>query len=59
MTNQATTAQVRQSYRDQGYEVRITNTGHVSYRGHGHGGWLEGRWVSEYRLDGNGEAYLQ
>ena len=50
MTNQiATVAQVRKHYKDQGYGAKISNDGHVEYRKDG-GSWLEGRWVSEYRV---------
>lgn len=44
-----TPEQVRSHYKIQGYEVRIAKDGHVTYRKDG-GAWLEGRWVSEYRL---------
>jgi len=50
MTNSiATAAQVRKHYKDQGYDVKISNDGHLDYRKDG-GAWLEGRWVSEYRV---------
>jgi len=48
----ATAAQVRKHYIDQGYEVRISEDGHVEFRHDG--AWMEGRYVSEYRVvDGN------
>ena len=50
MTNSiATAAQVRKNHKNQGYDVKISNDGHVEYRKDG-GAWLEGRWVSEYRV---------
>lgn len=45
----ATAAQVRKHYKDQGYAVKISLEGRVEYRKDG-GAWLEGRWVSEYRV---------
>lgn len=53
----ATTAQVRKTYKDQGFEVRIGRDGHVTFRREGSSKWLEGRWVSEYRFI-NGTATL-
>lgn len=64
MTNtQATTAQVRQSFKNQGQEVRITREGRVSFRSAdqpvgARNPWLEGRWVSEYRIGDTGDAIL-
>lgn len=53
MTRQATTSEVRSHYKAQGYEVRIGRDGHVTFRSAGEA-WLEGRWISEYRvIDGN------
>lgn len=56
----ATAAQVRAHYKAEGYEVRIGRDGRVRYRPDPdyHPGcaseWLEGRFVSEYRIvDGN------
>lgn len=43
---------IRKHYKDQGYEVRISKDGHVTYRKDG-APWLEGRWVSEYRIVDN------
>jgi hypothetical protein len=48
MTTAATTAQVRAYYKAQGYEVRISRNGRVEFRRDG--AWLEGRFVSEYRI---------
>lgn len=48
-TQRATTEQVRKHYEDQGYEVRIDDAGHVEFRD-SDGEWLEGRWISEYRV---------
>ena len=42
---------VRRSYEDRGYLVRIDSDGHVEYRETSDDAWLEGRWVSEYRFD--------
>lgn len=51
MTNQtAAAAQVRKHYKDQGYEVRISREGRVEFRREGDSMWLDGRWVSEYRI---------
>jgi hypothetical protein len=52
----ATAAEVRDSYKADGYEVRIGRDGHVTYRPNRdyHPGaptnWLEGGWVHDYRL---------
>jgi hypothetical protein len=51
----ATANQVRKSYKDQGYDVRIRDdNGHVEIRedfGSGnYGEWLEGRYIDEYRV---------
>lgn len=52
MTNRtATAAEVRNSYKDAGHTVRISREGHVEFKRDGDGEWLEGRWVSEYRVD--------
>ena len=45
----ATPAQIRAHYKTQGHDVRITKGGRVTYRTVD-GQWLEGRWVSEYRV---------
>lgn len=42
---------IRKHYKDQGYELEISRDGHVQFREPG-GVWLEGRWVSEYRIIG-------
>jgi hypothetical protein len=49
----ATVQQVRDYYRADGYEVRISEDGHVKFRNPREAApiWLEGRWVSEYRVD--------
>lgn len=48
MTNgKATTEQVRDFYRRQGYQVRINKDGRVSFRLPLRE-WMDGRWVSEY-----------
>ena len=44
-----TAAQIRAHYIDQGFDVRISKDGRVTYRKDGEQ-WLEGRWVSEYRI---------
>jgi hypothetical protein len=54
----ATEAQVRESYKSLGYEVRITRDGHVTYRARGTA-WLEGRWVSEYVVIDDGSVILR
>ncbi|HVI92335.1 MAG TPA: hypothetical protein VM659_28860 [Dongiaceae bacterium] len=43
------TDRVRLHYENDGKEVRIDAEGHVEFR-EPDGEWLEGRWVSEYRL---------
>ena len=56
---QATTKQVRDSYKASGYDVRISRDGHVTFRKDGDSMWLEGRWVEEYRVDAEtGSVYL-
>jgi len=47
----ATAAEVRKLYTDADHTVRISRDGHVEYKDGGEGPWLEGRWVSEYRID--------
>ena len=50
----ATTEQVRKSYEDRGFIVRIDEEDHVEFREASDLPWAEGRWVSEYRIiDGN------
>lgn len=57
-SKQATPAQVRHFYKDQGYEVRITKDGHVSFRYPFNDAlWKDGRFVSEYRVD-DGQVHL-
>ena len=51
MTKPANTTEVRNHYKAMGHTVRISREGHVEYRQNGEGPWLEGRWVSEYRVD--------
>lgn len=51
MSTTATTTQVRKYYKNQGYEVKINKDGHVMFR-HAGGPWLDGRWVTEYRVTG-------
>ncbi len=58
MTRQATAAEVRKHYTDQGYRVRVTTRGHVTFNREDGSGWLEGRWVKEYRVDDNGQVHL-
>lgn len=48
-TQTATTEQVRKDYEDRGFIVRIDSEGHVEFSEDGND-WLEGRWVSEYRI---------
>jgi hypothetical protein len=50
-TRIATTTEVRNHYKSQGHTVRIDREGHVEFKQNGEGPWLEGRWVSEYRMD--------
>lgn len=47
---QATPAEIRKHYTDAGHMVRISRGGHVTYKQGSEGPWLEGRWVSEYRI---------
>jgi len=49
----ATAAEVRKSYKDQGHTIRIDREGHVEFQRDGQGPWLEGRWVSEYHVNGS------
>jgi hypothetical protein len=49
-TRPATADEVRQHYRVLGHECRISDDGRVEYRRHGEGPWLDGRWLSEYRV---------
>lgn len=59
---QATIAQVRKHYEDQGYEVAIRGDHgaadrHIEFRKPG-GEWREGRWLSEYRVTDDGNVHL-
>ena len=59
MTNRpATTAEVRALYNHRGDIARISRDGRITYKRDSQGPWLEGRWVSEYRVDQNGTIYL-
>lgn len=53
----ATADQVKAHYQAQGADVRVDDQGHVEFRKNG-GEWLEGRWVSEYRVDERGNVHL-
>lgn len=56
---QATATQVRAYYVKQGFDVRITMAGQVSFRKSEHEGpWLDGRWVSDYWVDRERGVYL-
>lgn len=44
----ATVQQVRSHYKSQGYDVRISRDGRVTFRKDG--AWLEGRNISEYSV---------
>lgn len=59
MTRTATAAEVRKSYKDQGHTVRIDREGHVEFKRDGDGPWLEGRWVSEYRVSEEDGVFLR
>ena len=50
MERTATTAEIRAHYKGEGHTVRISRDGHVTYKHHGDGPWLEGRYVEEYRV---------
>ena len=50
MERQATTAEVRSYYKQAGHTVRINREGRVEFKRDGCGDWLEGRYVSEYRV---------
>jgi hypothetical protein len=54
----ATATEVRKSYKDAGHTVRIDREGHVEFKRDGEGPWLEGRWVSEYRVHAEAGVYL-
>lgn len=58
MTTTATAAQVRNLYKSEGHTVRINREGHVEFKRDGEGPWLEGRWVSEYRVESDGTVRL-
>jgi hypothetical protein len=50
-TEKATTKQVRDHYKAEGYQVSIDIDGRVSYRVPlADAIWKHGRWVSEYRV---------
>ena len=55
-TRSATAAEVRNYYTSKGFAARIRE-GRITYRCEG-GPWMEGRWVSEYRVDENGQIFL-
>lgn len=57
-TRTATAAEVRKSLKADGHTVRIDAEGHVEFKRNGEGPWLEGRWVSEYRVDEDGSVRL-
>jgi len=59
MTRTATAAEVRKSYKEQGHAVRISKEGHVEFKRDGDGEWMEGRCVSEYRVDVETGVYLK
>lgn len=52
----ATATQIRNHYKAQNFEVRISRDGHVTFRRDG-GAWLEGRYVGEYVVI-NGQVAL-
>jgi hypothetical protein len=65
MNRQATPAEVRAYLKAEGYEVRISRDGHVTYRKDRDKSpgaqpiWLEGRWLNDYRYyDGEGVVML-
>lgn len=54
----ATTKQVRDYYKAQGYEVNIQSDGHISYRYPARDAiWKDGRYVSEYRVTEDGNVH--
>lgn len=54
VSKRATRRQVRQRYASLGYQVRINKDGYVAYRYPARDAlWLNGRYVSEYRVLGN------
>lgn len=57
-TRTATANEVRAYYKAEGHTVRISREGHVEFKRGGEGDWLEGRWVSEYRVDDEAGVYL-
>ena len=58
-TRPATTAEVRAHYRDQGNFCHIDCEGRVRWHPDATLTWLEGRWVSEYRVADDGTVFLQ
>lgn len=56
MTRTATAKEVRKHYKDDGYDVRISRDGHVTYRDPDRNIWCEGRWVEEYRVEDDGSV---
>lgn len=59
MTNRtATTTEVRAALKAEGHIVRISREGHVEFKRGGDGVWLDGRWVSEYRVTEDGRVHL-
>ena len=47
----ATAAEVREHYKGMGDIAHISREGHVLFKRAGTSPWLEGRWVSEYKID--------
>ena len=50
MPRTATAAEVNAHYTAQDCEVRIDDDGHIEFSRDGGQTYLEGRWVSEYRM---------
>lgn len=57
MARTATAQEVRLHYKAMDYEVRISCDGRVEYRDPDRG-WLEGRYVEEYRVEDDGRVHL-
>ena len=57
---QATPAEIIKSFTSDDRTVRISRQGRVEFRRGGSGPWLEGRFVSDYRVDDDARdrAYL-
>ena len=51
MTRQATTAEVRKSYKNKGLLVKISRDGYVSYKSDQERFWIDGGCVEEYGYD--------